>query len=199
MCVCVLCSCGLSCVCGLECAVPSPPDCAFIIVVCVVRPWGVQRRGSDERTGQESDSAQRMALSLGTPSPQGKKSLGSGVDRKGAPSFHWQFCMFKLTLVGWDRHLSHCSHTAACCLLLISPENDGKVVAKLNQPFNSSDSKEFLNDWICRLLFSVLYIWEGWLKLHPGWRAAEWLNPFPQFDLWRSSPQSTTLLELGRG
>lgn len=39
------------------------------------------------------------------------------------------------------------------CLLLISPENDGKVVAKLNQPFNSSDSKEFLNDWICRLLF----------------------------------------------
>lgn len=44
----------------------SRPDCPFIIMPSVVRPWRVQRHGSDERTGQESDSAQRMALSLGT-------------------------------------------------------------------------------------------------------------------------------------
>lgn len=48
---------------NVEC---SHPDCAFIVMLSVVRPWRVQRHGSDERTGQESDSAQRMALSLGS-------------------------------------------------------------------------------------------------------------------------------------
>lgn len=175
------------------CVVPCHPDCAFIIVVSVVRPWGVQRRGSDERTGQESDSAQRMALSVGAPAPQGKESLGRcGPEGHPSPPFT-DSCLFKLTLGSWDGLVT--LHSYSCLPAAAHACQWRQSGGKFKLAFNS---KEFLNDCNHFLPLSALYIWEGWFKFHPRCRAAEWVNPLRCFDLWRLSPQFMTLLELGR-
>lgn len=56
------------------------------IMPSVVCPWRLQRCGSDEWTGQESDSAQRMALSLGTQPKVRSSATENQTDRAGISS-----------------------------------------------------------------------------------------------------------------
>lgn len=76
-------------------------------MLCVVRPWGVQRRGSDERTGQESDSAQRMALSLGTCPEKVRGASRPGLTERAFHPVWWLFVKTNTQHAGMESHPIH--------------------------------------------------------------------------------------------